>query len=950
MLGSQQQQQQQQTLASDTYHAAYFHSLLEKNKKRAREGHDKDGFAEMPSLQLNLGDIQKRVRELSGMSPRARPDRAAETKAHYLLAASGVNPGATMRDLRSFAALGPTTTYAAPAAPEWEPDSHKYVEQLQQQTTLKMISEGIERAQRDFNSYLEEHVDINWEEQRRKVYEHFGLARKDINKSTLGTDSVHVQGSFGRSAMRRTRGMGASESGKPGTPSKGSVYGLQKSVIGTPNVGGGSAHFFADSSDKSSMNQTGVEDRMVRDKEIRFAAKVQDLNEARLRDVMMPVLREFESVEAHPGTESPAQLSDAYKALIEIVGEGREDAKLRPRHFRDEYLDENSHSVRSANMRKRIIDGSRRALEKQFYDQLTTLVARNPKEASLGGIPSTLNHVRGYVRIRAARKDLVPEGMELQMIGDDQCWALIFFLLRSGFVREAAQYVADHKTAFQSLDRNFITYISNYVSSSDQRLNRNIQDKISAEYQQRLRISPENSLDPYRMACYKVLGRCDLTKRSLDTISQGVEDWIWLQFALARESNRAEDFAAEVYNLDDIRETIREIGQRHFSKGAEGTGGYGTYFLLQILGGMFESAVAYLYQHAYVSAVHFAIALNFYGLLRVSDFHASEADILTHTTKDQPQINFGRALGYYTRDFRAAHAVAASDYLCLIYLDADLPAPLGRAQSQLCYEALRELVLETREFAALLGDIRGDGTRMRGAIEARLGLIGIHDQDEFLRSITVQAASVADNAGRTTDAVLLYHLSEDYDSVISVINRALSEAVALELGVAMPKVAPVKARAPEQDNTSSFSLTAVDDPATLARNFVTLYDRSAMFYGKITPAQRECCALLLRISEARGHVEAGAWGEALDVSDLLSLSHRQILTSSFAGPLIALAAAAASPRLGAHDPSTGAKHPDSARDPVATGRPSAAMDHDCAGKPARGVGRRCRRCCRRCRR
>ena len=194
-------------------------------------------------------------------------------------------------------------------------------------------------------------------------------------------------------------------------------------------------------------------------------------------------------------------------------------------------------------------------------------------------------------------------------------------------MREAAEYVTNNATPFKSMDRNFVTYITAYASSLDRRLPRPTQDRINAEYQQRTRIAPENTLDPYRMACYKIIGRCELSKRSIDFIVQGVEDWIWLQFNLAREVNRVEEVANEVYGLEEVRDTIREIGDRHFSQGAEGLGGYGTYFFLQILGGMFEQAVAYLYTYSYVSAVHFAIALDYYGLLRVSDFSVSDSEL-----------------------------------------------------------------------------------------------------------------------------------------------------------------------------------------------------------------------------------------------------------------------------------------------------------------------------------
>ena len=42
---------------------------------------------------------------------------------------------------------------------------------------------------------------------------------------------------------------------------------------------------------------------------------------------------------------------------------------------------------------------------------------------------------------------------------------------------------------------------------------------------------------------------------------------------------------------------------------------------------MFEQAVAYLGTFAPVTAVHFAVALAYYGLLRVSDFYTSGEEI-----------------------------------------------------------------------------------------------------------------------------------------------------------------------------------------------------------------------------------------------------------------------------------------------------------------------------------
>lgn len=326
----------------------------------------------------------------------------------------------------------------------------------------------------------------------------------------------------------------------------------------------------------------------------------------------------------------PQQLYDGYRALISIVNEvpqvtdASDPAALKERQFVEQYLNETPNSRQAIALRRRIIEGSRSFLERQFFREVETAIAKNPREAQLGGVPTVANKIRAYIRLRAARKDLAPDGTELQMVGSDYCWILIFYLLRCGYVTEAAEYVSQDP-GFRSMDHKFVTYMTTYAH--ERRLPRDLQQKINGEYQQRSRNAPDNTVDPYRMACYKVIGRCDLSRRRLDGINQSVEDWMWLQFSLAREDDRSEELAVEVFGLEDIQTDIAEIGQRIFTKGQEASGNYGTYFFLQILGGMFEQAVSYLGSYAPITAVHFAIALSYYGLLRVSDFYPSGEDI-----------------------------------------------------------------------------------------------------------------------------------------------------------------------------------------------------------------------------------------------------------------------------------------------------------------------------------
>ena len=844
---------------------AYFDSLLARNKKNA-EG--ETALGELPSLQLGLGDLRQRLKKLG---PKGN-DRPLDGKAHYILAASGVDPGAAVKDLGAFGIQGRGERTQASGG---EVDLETYLQNLQTKTTLSMIADGLERSTRDFDAFLEDNVTMEWEAQRKRIYQHFGIKpREDKGPSAINPEKS--AGGFGRSRRKSTQ-PAADRSAQRGSTLGRSA--MQKSIIGTPSRIGAHAPEFSDvetGKDKTGASDgvSSMDERFRREKQAKLAEKVRDLNDARQAGQPLYLFQDLAELEDKSGDRHGPYIVEAYRAMMEIVGEFPEQDELpRARQFAKMYLEPSSLSEGATAMRRQILHGANRYLEKQFFKEINNLIAKYPQDANLGGLPDVVSKIKAYIRIRIARKTLVPDNTELQDVKGEYIWAVVFYLLRAGFVDEAVMYVNNNQNHFRSIDRTFTGYINSYGTSGDRRLKRQMQNNINAEYNQRSRNAPENSIDPFRMACYKIIGRCDLGNRSLDGLQTDVNDWVWLQFNLAREGDRSTELANEMYGLAELQASTREIGLKHFPKtvSEDNGGNFGMFFYLQILSGMFEQAIAYLYPFSYVDAVHFAVGLEYYGLLRPSDPLSSGNELLSHSTRELAQINFGRMLGYYTRDFRAANVGAAVDYLVLICLNVD--DSNGQQHASLCHEALRELVLETREFSKLIGDIRPDGHRIKGLIEERGSLIALGQEQDFIKAITLQAASFADDNGRTTDAVLLYHLAGDYDTVVSIISRALSEAVSLEIGEDPLRLLPVKPRvegeAAQAEPGSSLSLAAIDDPVELARTMMTMYERDHMFWQKIRDANRVACSVLLQMSEIKSHVEAGLWPRCLDVSSLI---------------------------------------------------------------------------------
>jgi nuclear pore complex protein Nup93 len=127
---------------------------------------------------------------------------------HYLLSASGVKMGSTLRDLNHFSTQGGIGANGT-AQNLFDTDVDGYISNLHSQSTLSLIQEGLEQSKRDFDAFLEDNVQIEWDRQRQRIYEHFGLGRQSedmaASQSTFGNTAA--RGAFGRST-RKGRSMG----------------------------------------------------------------------------------------------------------------------------------------------------------------------------------------------------------------------------------------------------------------------------------------------------------------------------------------------------------------------------------------------------------------------------------------------------------------------------------------------------------------------------------------------------------------------------------------------------------------------------------------------------------------------------------------------------------------------------------------------------------------------
>lgn len=186
------------------------------------------------------------------------------------------------------------------------------------------------------------------------------------------------------------------------------------------------------------------------------------------------------------------------------------------------------------------------------------------------------------------------------------------------------------------------------------------------------------------------------------------------------------------------------------------------------------------------------------------------------------------------------------------------------------------MVLETREFSTLLGDVKTNGQSTEGLIQKRKDLIKLTDDNALIKNITQEAAKTADDNGRTNDAVLLNHLAGEYDNVVAILNRALSDALSIDLGQTPLRLEPLKQRltnaevpGPEgqvvDPTSSSLSLLGTDDPLELAQRVITLYDSNALWWRSVAKITRDTIGVLYSLNEAKKVIEQGQYMQALDV-------------------------------------------------------------------------------------
>ncbi|OMH78561.1 Meiotically up-regulated gene 87 protein [Zancudomyces culisetae] len=250
----------------------------------------------------------------------------------------------------------------------------------------------------------------------------------------------------------------------------------------------------------------------------------------------------------------------------------------------------------------------------------------------------------------------------------------------------------------------------------------------------------------------------------------------------------------------------------------------------------FEKGISYLLQqrerdtqdYYLVDAVHFATILGYNGLLNIAQdeynyghnyeyFLESELDyyLVGKSKVDESKcvkLNFNKLILDYAmalhrfyenkakmdKKFNHVHSVGlgANDYtpmmgpvateltmhyILLLSLPSLTDNNTKEAQTQqqqldVCIRAINKYLYESSDFQYYqyyLGDILKDGTQQKGLLQRYRQLLGLSNKEQFDAAITQKLASKNIEEGKLTEGIMLYNLSEQYETVLHILTNKL---------------------------------------------------------------------------------------------------------------------------------------------------------------------------------
>ncbi|KAI5960652.1 NIC96 [Candida pseudojiufengensis] len=595
--------------------------------------------------------------------------------------------------------------------------------------------------------------------------------------------------------------------------------------------------------------------KITRTKFEHYARIIYSLNEARLENQNFPLCLNFYDLNKFQDDFKSKQIAEIWKILQNLVDEKNSKTSQEQKFFKNPKLNDI------------IVSKSKEYLEWEFLnfvDHTYIKVVDKPKNF----IPATnVNKVSFFIHqiILKNEPDLVNKTL---LVNGVPIWALIYYLMRAGLYEDADNLVYKNRQLFNKFDKNFPIYIKNFVENS--KLSSDLLERIHQEFNQQFQyilndLETNVNYDPYKYSVYKIIGKCDLNNKSPPpSINLSNENWLWFQSSIINEDSSEESsLIFENYSLKNLQNKIVSLGPKYFLSSSNNP----LYLKTLILSGLYELAVQYCYENMNeADAVHLAIGLAYFGLLNCSNFNK---DGVLSVVNNEYEINYSRILGAYTTFFKLSDPKVACEYLILIALGQG-----GKSKSilQVCHDALRELLLVSREFGILIGELNQiTGVIEPGVLETQRKLIGLEDLNSFHRQIVLVTANKCEEEGRIFDALLLYQLSCDYETTIVLINKLLSELISTS-DLNKPIILFGNCDTLYSGSIDINSKNTIDNNIILLSEHIWQnFSKNSHILSSITSQVKQTCEVLISVIEIRNIFIQRNWSEVIDKINKLKI-------------------------------------------------------------------------------
>ena len=712
-------------------------SRLLKDLLEAANNLPKPNNTDLGSIHLTLSELQRK----SGQMQKSKENAFNNyTKAHYLLASSGVSAEDFENELNTIHVPVETfeTTKSIADTSSHLSNMESYVNAKKDENIMTAIEQSLVAASRDINKYITESISVDWKARKDEIRKLFGIydsSDKMSLNSSIASNRVSKPG--GRS-LTYTKSI-------PGN------YGL---LLPLPSL------------------RVSTLKSMTREKFESYANIVYNINRARLENEFYPLALAFEDLCKSYGDLKSKQVSEAWKVVVELTDEKTNKISQEQR-FLDTYQSDNPEE--SSQFKKELLIKSKRYLEEQFFYYVDELYMKDDEKEPFVP-PSNINKISYFINKFVIKNNprLVSKTLNVNGV---PIWALIYFLLRAGLYNDAIALTDLNWDIFSKFDKNFPVYLKHFVENKCIALPLDLNERLNGEFSRQFAFVGDDikaSIDPFKYSVYKIIGKCDLSNKVLPAeLNLSIEDWIWFHLSIINEFNEStyslSNLLFERNTFSSFQKRIIQLGPKRFNSSPNNP----MYLKTLILVGLNELAVQYVYEQINEhDAVHLAIGLCYYGLLKVST-RKSNDELFVLNSSNQQEINLTRLLGAYTSSFKISDPKVASQYLILIAM-----AKGGRREEIFvkCQSALRELVLISREFGMLLGELNHiNGSKTSGILEKQRLLLGLPDIQDFHHKIIEACAIRCEEENRVFDALLLYQLCEEFDTVVALINKLLGE-------------------------------------------------------------------------------------------------------------------------------------------------------------------------------